>query len=245
MAIVGTRKPSGYGKEVTHQLAYDLARRGVVIVSGLALGVDSLAHRAALEAGGTTIAVLANGLPGIYPASHKGLADQIVSGNGAIITEYEPNTDARQYQFLERNRIVSGLSDAIIITEAAARSGTLNTAMHALEQGKEVFVVPGNITSPLSAGCNALIKQGASPITEVDDVLSIIAPHFLEDGLSEALASSPEEAIILALLKEGVRDGDELQQRSKMNAALFTQTITMMELGGIIRSLGANQWMIR
>lgn len=245
VAIVGTRKPSPYGREVTHQLSFDLAKRGIVIVSGLALGVDAIAHRAALEAGGTTIAVLANGLPRIYPATHKTLAEDIIKSGGAIISEYEPHSDARAYQFLERNRIVSGLADAIIITEAAARSGTLNTAAHALEQGKEVFVVPGNITSPLSAGCNALLKQGATPITGADDVLEIIAPHLLRAQSVLPLGNSPLESKLLELLQAGIRDGDELQQKAAAPISEFTQTLTMMELSGAIRSLGANQWTIR
>lgn len=211
VAIVGTRKPSSYGKEVTQQLSYDLAKKGIVIISGLALGVDGIAHRAAIEAGGATIAVLANGLPQIYPATHKDLADQIIQSGGAILSEHEPETAARSYQFLQRNRIVSGLSDAIIITEAAARSGTLNTAMHALEQGKEVFVVPGNITSPLSTGCNTLLKQGARPVTSVDDVLEIIAPELLRPQASLALGNTPLETAIITLLQNGIRDGDELQ----------------------------------
>lgn len=245
VAIVGTRKPTGYGKEVTHQLSYELARRGVIIVSGLALGVDGLAHRAALEAGGTTLAILGNGLPDIYPSSHKSLADEIVKKGGAIMSEYEPETPAYPNQFLERNRIVSGLADAVIITEAAARSGTLNTAMHALEQGKEVFVVPGNITSPMSSGCNALLKQGATPVTTYEDVLERIAPDLLQSQASLALGNTPEETTILTLLSSGVRDGDELQQKAGITPAEFASIMTMMEIDGTIRSLGANQWTIR
>ena len=245
VAIVGTRKPSSYGKEVTQQLSYDLAKKGIVIISGLALGVDGIAHRAALEAGGTTIAVLANGLPQIYPATHKDLADQIIQSGGAILSEYKPETAARSYQFLQRNRIVSGLSDAIIITEAAARSGTLNTAMHALEQGKEVFVVPGNITSPLSTGCNTLLKQGARPVTSIDDVLEIIAPELLQLQTSLALGNTPLETAIITLLQNGIRDGDELQQQSKSSISDFNTALTIMEINGVIRGLGANQWTLR
>lgn len=245
VAIVGTRKPSSYGKEVTQRLAYDLAKKGVVIISGLALGVDGIAHRAALEANGTTIAVLANGLPQIYPATHKDLADQIIQQGGAILSEYEPETSARTYQFLQRNRIVSGLSDAIIITEAAARSGTLNTAMHALEQGKEVFVVPGNITNPLSSGCNTLLKQGARPATCADDILEVIAPDLLQSQATLALGNSPLETTIIQLLTGGVRDGEELQQRSGSSISEFNTALTMMEITGTIRSLGGNQWTIR
>lgn len=245
VAIVGTRKPTTYGREVTHQLAYELASRGVVIVSGLALGVDGLAHRAALEAGGMTIAVLGNGLPGIYPATHRGLAKDILEGGGALISEYEPETPARSYYFLQRNRLVSGLADAIIITEAAARSGTLNTASHALDQGKDVFVVPGNITSPLSQGCNRLLKQGAMPVTEPKDVLDVIAPQLLQPQAMLPLGSTPLESTIISLLQTGTRDGDELQRKSGVSASEFGQALTMMELTGTIRSLGANQWTLR
>lgn len=245
VAIVGTRKPTTYGKEVTHQLSYELAKRGVIIVSGLALGVDGLAHKAALEAGGITLAVLANGLPDIYPATHTNLAKNIIAGGGAILTEYEPGTSARGYQFLERNRIVSGLADAIIITEAAARSGTLNTAAHALEQGKEVFVVPGNITSPLSSGCNALLKQGATPVTCAEDVLEVIAPQLLEAQTILPLGSTPLESNILTLLQEGLRDGDEIQRRIQVPAGEFSQALTMLEINGAIRALGGNQWTLK
>jgi len=242
VAIVGTRKPSAYGKEVTHRLAYELASRDTIIVSGLALGIDAIAHRAALEAGGTTIAVLANGLPNIYPASHKSLAADIVKNGGAIISEYELGSSARGYQFLERNRIVSGLSDAIIITEAAARSGTLNTAAHALDQGKDVFVVPGNITSPLSSGCNALLRQGAIPVTCSQDILEVIAPMLLKAQTALPLGNTPLESKIITLLQSGVRDGEELQGKSGAAPSDFSQAITMMELSGTIRGLGANQW---
>ncbi len=245
VAIVGTRKPTSYGKEVTTTIATDLARRGVVIVSGLALGVDGLAHRAALDAGGATVAVLGNGLPHIYPSSHRGLAQDIVQKGGAIMSEYEPETPSYPSNFLERNRIVSGLSDAVIVTEAAARSGTLNTAMHALEQGKEIFVVPGNITSPMSAGCNALIRQGATPITSAHDVLEIIAPDLLEQNARLPLGNSPLETKIITLINSGVRDGDELLQKLKISATELSMALTMLEIGGVIRNLGANQWTLR
>jgi DNA processing protein len=245
VAIVGTRKPSAYGKEVTHQLAFDLAKRGVIIVSGLALGVDGIAHRAALEANGTTLAVLANGLSKIYPATHRNLAIDILAQKGAILSEYEDDVQVRAYRLLERNRIVSGLSDALIITEAAARSGTLNTAAHALEQGREVFVVPGNITSPLSSGCNALLKQGASPITCAEDVLEIIAPDLLKPQTMIPLGNNPLESSIISLIQSGMRDGDALQQQLTTSTHEFNQALTMLELAGTIRPLGGNQWTLR
>jgi DNA processing protein len=245
VAIVGTRKPTAYGKEVTYQLAYDLARKGIVIISGLALGVDGIAHRAALEAGGTTLAILPSSVDSVYPRTHHELAKRIVSSGGALLSEYDPPTQAYKSHFLERNRIVSGLADAVIVTEAATRSGTLATVAFALEQGREVFVVPGNITSPLSAGCNRLIKQGAHPITCVEDVLEIIAPQLLEPQASLALGSNSIETKLITLLQSGIRDGDQLQQESDTSASEFSIALTMMEMNGIIRSLGGNQWTLR
>jgi len=245
VAIVGSRKPTAYGREVTYRLAYDLAKRGIIIVSGLAIGIDSIAHKAALEAGGITLAVIASGLDNIYPATHRSLADAIIGANGAIISEYTPDTLARNFQFLERNRIVSGLSDAVIVTEAAVRSGTLSTVAHALEQGREVFVVPGNINSPLSAGCNNLIKQGAHVITCVDDILEVIAPDLLRPQALLPLGATPLESKIIQLLQAGVRDGDDLYSQASTNISEFSQTITLMEIAGTIRALGGNQWTLR
>ena len=245
VAIVGTRRPSTYGKEVTHRLASDLASRGVVIVSGLALGVDAIAHAAALEASGTTIAVLGNGLPKIQPSSNRGLAERIANSGGAIISEYDTNEEARPYHFLQRNRLVAGMSDAVIITEAATRSGTLNTAAHALEQGKEIFVVPGNITSPLSAGCNALLKQGARVVTSYQDVLDVIAPDTQATQATLPLGTNELETTIITLVSSGLRDGDELLDRCKVSTVEFNTALTMLELSGSIRALGGNQWTIR
>lgn len=245
VAMVGTRKPTPYGKEVTSRLAGELASRGIVIVSGMALGVDGIAHQAAINAGGVTIAVQANGLDRLYPSSHRQLGETIIKTGGAIISEYEPGTPGYPNQFLERNRIVSGLSDAILITEAAAHSGTLNTASHALEQGREVFVVPGNITSPLSAGCNQLLRQGAIPVTRVEDILEVIAPDLLQPQTQLALGDNPAQAAILAQLQQGIRDGDELQRLSGVSAAEFATELTMLEINGLVRSLGANQWTLR
>lgn len=245
IAIVGSRRPTSYGKEITYQLAYELAQYGIIIVSGLALGVDGVAHRATLDAQGTTIAVLANSVDSIYPATHRQLAQDIVNSGGMIVSEYKPPTEARGYQFLERNRLISGLSNAVIVTEAALRSGTLSTVNHALEQGREVFVVPGNITSPLSAGCNNLIKQGAHPITCTNDVLEIVAPDLLKEQKELPLGNTPLETTIIKLLSSGIRDGEQLQSESKAPIEEFLNTITMMEINGIIRPLGGNQWTLK
>lgn len=245
IAIVGSRKPTQYGREVTERLATDLARAGVVVISGLALGIDSIAHRAALEAKGITIAVLANGLDTIYPRNHQALARQIVENEGAILSEYEPGAPPLPFRFLERNRIVSGIADGIVVVEAATRSGTLSTAAHALNQNKEVFAIPGNITSPLSSGCNALIKQGATPVTKVEDILEIIAPNSKTEQTQFILGDTPEEVSVLQLLQKGLRDGDELLQQTKLEPVVFNQTLTMLEIKGQIKPLGGNQWTLK
>ena len=241
VAIVGSRKPTGYGREVAEKLSYELAQKGIIIVSGLALGIDAIAHRGALEAGQATLAVLANGLNTVYPSSHKELARKIIEKHGAIISEYEPSMPPLPHQFLERNRLVSGLADAVIVVEAAIRSGTLSTATHALNQGKAVFAVPGNITNPMSAGCNALILQGATPVTSTQDILDVIAPDISkQEGF--IFGDTPEEQAIIDLLKSGIRDGEELFIKSKLEATNFNQTLSMLEIKGIIKPLGGNKW---
>ena len=163
-----------------------------------------------------------------------------------MITEYTSDDEiSYQSNFLERNRIVAGLADAVLITEAAARSGTLNTAAHALAQGKEVFVVPGNITSPMSSGCNALIKQGAHVALSADDIIQVIAPELLRQQSTLPLGSTPAEIAILQQLKDGVRDGDEIQRNTELSAVEITTALTMLELSGAIHGLGANQWTLR
>jgi len=249
VSIVGSRKPSAYGKEVTERLATELASAGCIIVSGLALGVDGIAQKAALEAGGTVVAVVPNELPDISPRTNYKLAMDIIKKGGAGISEWMKgdNKIVNRWSFLERNRLVSGLADGIIITEATERSGTLNTASHALNQGRDLFVVPGNITSPLSAGCNNLLKQGAYLVTDANDILNIIAPEKLQKSSSPEmpLSSTPEEAIIIKLISSGIRDGDELQQNSGLSASDFATALTMLEINGVIKPLGANNWTLK
>lgn len=245
MAIVGTRRPSTYGKEVTHRISYDLAKRGVVIVSGLALGVDAIAHSAALEAEGTTLAILGNPLPDIAPRTNRSLGESVIGNGGALISEYEAGSRVFPSNFLERNRLVSGVSDAILITEATTRSGTLNTAARALEQGKEVFVVPGNITSPLSAGCNSLLKQGAHVATSYQDILEIIAPAMQRDQQMLPLGQNQLESNIISLIASGTRDGEDIIRQLRISTTELNTALTMLEIAGSIRSLGADQWTIR
>jgi DNA processing protein len=241
VAIVGSRKPTSYGREITLKLAENLARRGVIVVSGLALGHDALAHQGALQGGGVTVAVLGNALPKIYPSSNRALADKILANNGAILSEFAPGSETYPSNFLQRNRIVAGLADVVIVVEAGGRSGTLNTAMHALEQGKDVMAVPGNITSPLSVGCNLLIKQGATPLLSSDDVLEKLGIGTEPQQLSLKF-KNPTEQKLYDLIATGLRDGDELQRKSQLTASEYSMAMTMLELSGVIRSLGANNW---
>lgn len=241
VAIVGTRKPTAYGRQITKELAEKLAQKGAVIISGLAHGVDGIAHKGALDIGGKTVAVLPAGLDNIYPSSHSALAEEIVKRGGALVSEYIAGTPPLQYRFLERNRLVSGLCDIVIVTEAAARSGTANTVSHALEQGRDVYAVPGPITSAMSAGCNQLIAQGATPIIAIDDFIDRLFP---KTGKKQAtlLAHTPDEQRVLSLIEAGIIEGDELHQKSGLETTTFSQTITMLEIRGVIRPLGANRW---
>lgn len=242
VAIVGSRKPTAYGKQVTHQLAYELARRGVIIISGLAYGIDAIAHEAALEAGGTTIAIMANGLHRIYPAAHVGLAERIVKQGGAIISEQGMGVDAHKHHFLARNRIVSGLADAVIVTEATDRSGTVSTVAHAMDQNKDVFAVPGPITSLLSAGPNRFIQDGAHVVLNVDDILDIINPEAAYEQSRLPLGDTPLEQHIIELVQQGLHEKDELQAACTISTSEFLQTITLMELKGTLRQQGGRIW---
>mgnify|MGYP002413141880 FL=1 len=241
IAIVGTRKPTADGRQITTELATRLTEKGAMIISGLAHGIDGIAHEAAVKAGGTGVAVLANGLDTVYPSSHRSLADRLLASGGALVSEYEPGTPPLQFRFLERNRLVTGLADKVIVTEAGLRSGTMNTVGHALEQGKDVYAVPGPITSAMSAGCNALIAQGATPIVSIDQFIQDLFPKPSKKQ-ARLLAHTEEEQLILELLAGGIVEGEELQQKSTLDGALFAQTMTMLEIRGAIRALGANRW---
>lgn len=240
VAIVGSRKVSAYGKAVTTKLASELAKAGVVIISGLALGVDSIAHTAALSAGGKTIAVLPSGLDTIYPAAHHVLAQKIVTQGGALVTEYPAGEGQPQkYQFIARNRIIAALSRGVLITEAASKSGSLHTANFALEQGIEVFAVPGNITSPTSVGTNELIKTGANPVTSARDILEALG---INAQIPTYVPEREDEAAVYALLTEGVQDTATLLARSGLSTANFQQAISMLEIAGAIQQTGVSSW---
>lgn len=244
VAIVGSRKPTEYGKYVTLKLASELVSRGVIIVSGLALGHDALAARGALDGKGKTVAVLGTAINDVTPKTNYNLAEEIVKNDGAVISEFEAGTKYHGGMHLQRNRLISALADVIIIVEAGFKSGTLNTAMHALEQGRELMAVPGNITSPLSVGCNKLISQGATPVTSVDDVLEKLGLS-LGGNDNTPLAQDESQRLIIEAIKSGVNDGDEIIKENSLTASEFNRSITMLELAGSVKALGANRWVIK
>jgi DNA processing protein len=242
VAVVGSRKASAYGREVTTRLTSELARAGVVIISGLALGIDSVAHKGALEAGGITVAVLPTPLQQIYPVGHLNLARQISSQKGTLLSEYAKGAEVYRNNFIERNRIVSGLADILLITEAAVNSGSLHTARFALDQGKTVMVVPGNITSLESEGCNNLIKSGALPVTQVGDIFFELKLN-PEKLVSRMFNGSEEEQAVLTLIQQGITEQEELTMVTKLGAAKISQILTVLEINGYIRPQGGGNWL--
>ena len=244
VAIVGSRKPTPYGKSVTEKIVHALAEHNVTIISGLALGIDSIAHRAALKFNTPTIAVMARGLNGIYPASHFSLSREIVKAGGALISTYPADMPAQPYHFLERNRIISGLSSIVIVTEAAVKSGTLNTASHALEQGKDVFAVPGNITSPMSAGCNRLIRQGAQPLIDTSDILSALGIKSQKTTPQIPVRKNKTEQLIINAILAGAKDTNHIINATNISPSSIFVTLSTLEIAGIIESSPDGVWTI-
>ena len=240
VAIVGTRRASAYGREVAHHLATELAANGVTVVSGLALGIDAVAHQAALDAGGRTLAVLGSGVDQIYPAKNRKLGLQIAE-QGALISEYPLGTRPEASNFPPRNRIISGLSSVIVVVEAGQRSGALITARFAAEQGRDVFAVPGSILHPSSAGCNALIQEGASPLLSVDDVLAELSLERAREqhSVRQAVPPDPTEAILLEHLSSEPRHVDEIVREVTMPSAQVNSLLAIMELKGLVRQVGS------
>lgn len=244
VAVIGSRRPTPYGEQVTDMLVRDLATAGLGIVSGLAIGIDALAHRAALEAGGYTLAVLGNGIDSIRPATNQKLGEKLLRSGGAIISEHPPGTSAQTFSFPARNRIIAGLSLAVIVTEADAHSGSLITSNFALQYNRRVMAVPGSIFNPRSAGPNNLIRSGAIPVTSAQDILDAL-DMTTTAKLKKPRAVGPasaEEAAIIKLLNTGITNSDELIRRSNLGAAQFAQVISLMEITGKVKSLGAGIW---
>jgi len=230
VAVVGARSCSAYGAQVARTVARELAAAGVVVVSGMARGVDAEAHRGALEAGGTTLAVLGCGIDRDYPARHAELARRIVSGGGLVVSEYEPGVEPAPWRFPARNRVIAGLSLATVVVEARERSGALITADFALELGREVFAVPGEITAALSAGTNRLIRQGAAPLLGTDDVFAALG---LEAAAAPTVELADAAARVLDLLADAPRGHDELVRASGLAASAVAAALVELELAGL------------
>lgn len=244
LAIVGTRRPTAYGHEMTQRLINELAGYPVGIVSGMALGVDAIAHRAAIKAQLYTAAVLPSGLGAIYPATNRQLAMSIIKHNGTLISEYPHSTRPFKHYFLQRNRLIAGMCQATIVIEAAERSGALSTANSALQEGREVMAVPGNVTSPLSKGTNNLIRHGAHPVASGEDILSILGITSAEHLKAAYQPQNSEEALLLKVLMQGVTHIHELQSATRLQSNVFAQTITMLEINGIISEIGGGNYVI-
>lgn len=241
VAIVGARHATAYGETMARELAAALARRGLTIVSGLARGIDAAAHRGALEGGGRTVAVLGSGLDQIYPAEHRGLADQVAAA-GAVISEFPLGTAPLRLHFPRRNRIISGLSLGVIVVEAGVGSGALITAHHALEQGREVFAVPGRVHARYSEGCNRLIKAGAKLVETWEDVLSELVPHLKRRrerrlDVPPPPALTQEERCVFDLLADGPLHIDALIVRAGLAGGRVASALVGLEMKGAIRQL--------
>ena len=245
IAMVGTRKPSSYGKEVAFNLARDLASAGVTVVSGMAMGIDTECHRGSLDAGGFTTAVLGTGVNTAYPKSNVELMRRIMNG-GAVVSEYGFDEPSFPGNFAARNRIISGLCAGTIIVEAGEGSGALITANLALDQGRDLFAVPGNVNAAVSAGANSLLKNSAKMVTDVADILEeyeALYPHLIKTGNfagnsvefeipKEGAASTNVENAVMACLKEGPKRLDAIVAKTRVPVAALNGTLTLMELQG-------------
>jgi len=246
-AIVGTRMNSPYGKQVALEIAGNLAGAGLTIVSGLAPGIDSFAHQAAVERGKRTIAVLGTGLDekSLYPQSNLKLARKILETGGALISEYPPGTRGTQFTFPQRNRIISGISLGVLVVEAKQKSGALITAEWAKRQGRRVFAVPGPIYSSNSKGPHYLIKNGAKLVENANDILKELNLTGLKPDLKlEVVGENLEENLILNILKEGILDVDKIIEKTKLSAAKVASTLAILEIKGKVRNLGGNLYAI-
>jgi DNA processing protein len=231
VAVVGARSCSPYGAQVARMLGRELGSAGLVVVSGLARGIDGEAHRGALEAGRPTVGVLGCGIDRDYPAVNAALSRRMEE-EGLVVSEYEPGIEPAPWRFPARNRIIAGLCEAVVVVEARERSGALITADFALEEGREVFAVPGEITSALSAGSNALLKLGAAPLTCAGDVLEALGIERAEAGEEPAVSDTAQQ--VLALVRDGAVAADELTVRASLNAGALSVALTELELAGLV-----------
>jgi DNA processing protein len=248
LAVVGTRKYTGYGKQVTEEIVSPLVRSGLAIVSGLALGIDGFAHDAALRANGKTVAVLGSGIDQqhIYPARHKPLAERIIASGGAVVSEYPPGTLPTKFSFPRRNRIIAGMSLGTLVVEAAEKSGALITATCSLDNNREVFAIPQNITSKTSTGPNRLLKEGATPVTSAEDILEALHLQDIKRYVTNTniVPDSPTEAALLKHLSREAIHVDELIKKSGLPGHAVSGALTIMEMKGKIKNLGGMMYVV-
>lgn len=236
LAVVGARAATAYGQMVTRQLIEAVAARGIVIVSGLAYGIDGWAHQAALAAGGRTLAVLPGGISRVYPRGHLSLARDILKKQGVLLSEHRGKAEPHKYNFVGRNRLIAGLANAVLVIEAGSKSGSLHTAQFALEAGIDVLAVPGDITSSFSAGSNRLIRDGALPITCLEDLLARFGFDQPSTNQQTVTSDNPAEQRILELIQGGVTNRAQLGTVSGLDPALFSQTFTLLEMRQLIKT---------
>jgi len=244
IAIVGTRRATNYGKQATIDIVGFLARNRITVVSGLARGIDGVAHDESLKSGGRTIAVLGSGVDIIYPPEHRKLAERIIE-NGALISDYPPGTSVEASNFPPRNRIISGMSRAVVVIEAGRKSGALITAAFAVEQGKDVFAVPGTIYAPQSSGANLLIQQGAFPLLNPNDLIEVLDLSLVNkqrDARTVLPSNSTESQIYNLLLLESLHV-DEIQEQANLPIEEVSAALTIMELKGMIKQIGSMRYM--
>jgi DNA processing protein len=239
VAVVGTRRVSAYGRQVTEELATFLANNGVTVISGLARGVDAIAHQSALKAGGRTVAVLGSGVDRIYPPEHAQMAAKMMT-SGAVVSDYAPGTPPDASNFPPRNRIISGLSLATVVIEAGETSGALITAQFAVDQGREVFAVPGNILAPQSKGTNRLIQQGAHPLLAARDLLEVLNLTRVTEKREarKILPSDDVESSLMNVLSHEPLHMDEICNQTGLPIERVSATLVMMELKGLVRQVG-------
>ncbi len=245
LAVVGSRKASSYSKDALKLVLSGLKNTDITIISGLASGIDTTAHNLAIEYGLKTIGVIASGFDYTYPASNKTLYENIINEHGIIFTEYYPTFEPLKYRFPQRNRIVSGLSYGTLVAEASLKSGALITANLALEQGRDLMCIPGLITNPNTQGIYQLLKNGASLVTNTDDILNILnweANKQEQLNLASTIDLTEEETTILSLLEIEEKNFDELQQQSKMDIETLLTNLTLLELKGIIRKVDGDRY---
>lgn len=246
LGVVGSRKYSNYGKTNAQKFSRESIQGGLNIISGLALGIDAIAHREALDSNGITVGVLGCGLDQIYPTSNAILANEMINKGGAVISEFPPNTPPYKQNFPLRNRIIAGLSLGVLVIEAAEKSGALITAYTALDYNREVFAIPGNIDSEASKGTNQLIQKGAKLVTEIDDIFDELNVKTKKQEIraKEILPESEEEKLLMEILKEE-KNIDQIIVQSKLNIIALNSTLSLMEMKGIIENIGGGRYKLK